>query len=252
MERVNLFFLHGFLGRPSDWAAVIRQLPQNEEVRVYCPDYFQEPALNPNHLFSQWSENFNAWALAQTGGQGRNILVGYSLGGRLALHALEHNSGFWDKLVLVSTNPGFNDSHSSLEVSSQERRQRWLNDSYWAEAFMTSSWEMLLRNWNAQPVFGGGDSEPVRLEQEYTRESLSLALTQWSLAQQKNLRSVLRANLSKIVWMVGERDEKFLALSQDLQREIAGFNYVVAAASSHRVLVDKPVEIATQLRLLLQ
>lgn len=252
MERVNLFLLHGFLGRPADWESVRVALPKSDRLHIYTPDYFKEKNLGPQHNFASWAQSFNRWVQMETHGADRNIIVGYSLGGRLALHALEQKPALWYKAMLVSTNPGFNDHLSTFDPSSDERRARWMNDSYWAEEFLKSSWETLLRNWNAQPVFGGADHEPVRLEKDYSREALGLALTQWSLAQQKNMRTVLSDLASKVHWAVGERDEKFLAMAQQLQEEVFGLKLDVIPGASHRVLFDRPRDLADKIKALLQ
>ncbi|MFV3408136.1 alpha/beta fold hydrolase [Bdellovibrio bacteriovorus] len=253
MERVNLFFLHGFLGRPTDWALVKAHLPQTEGLRIFTPDYFKELSLGPTHSFETWAENFVRWVEIHGGGSAaRNVLVGYSLGGRLALHALEKKPALFYKVMLVSTNPGFNDMHESFDPISEERRQRWMNDSYWAEEFLKAPWDMVLRNWNAQPVFGGAEAEPSRSEKEYSREALSLALTQWSLAQQKNMRGLLEKQIQKLIWMVGERDEKFLEMSRRLTEEVPGFHFETVPSSSHRVLFDSPKELGERIRQLLQ
>ncbi|MEK2646902.1 alpha/beta fold hydrolase [Bdellovibrio sp. BCCA] len=252
MERVNLFFLHGFLGRPSDWAVVKAHLPQHDGLRIFTPDYFKDAALGPQHTFEEWAGNFIKLVEAHGCAGERNILIGYSLGGRLALHALEKRPALWYKTILVSTNPGFNDPHESFDPISEERRQRWMNDSYWAEEFLKAPWETVLRNWNAQPIFGGGETEPLRIEKEYSRETLSLALTQWSLAQQKNMRSVIQKNIQKVIWMVGERDEKFMEMSRRLQEEVQGLRLETVPASSHRVLFDSPKDLGERIRQLIQ
>lgn len=248
MARVNLFFLHGFLGRPSDWAVVKAHLPQQEGFRIFTPDYFKETALGPQHTFETWASNFTKLVETLGCGGDRNILVGYSLGGRLALHALEKKPNLWSKVVLVSTNPGFNDPHESFDPTSEERRQRWMNDSYWAEEFLKAPWDMVIRNWNAQPIFGGGETEPIRIEKEYSRETLSLALTQWSLAQQKNMRGLLQKEHQKILWMVGERDERYMEMSRRLQEEVTGLTAEVIPAASHRILFDSPKDLGERIR----
>lgn len=53
---------------------------------------------------------------------GRKILVGYSMGGRLALHALLEG-GLWDAAILISPHPG-------LE-SEEERAARRAGDAEW-------------------------------------------------------------------------------------------------------------------------
>lgn len=219
---------------------VIDGLPLSEEVRIYVPDYFNEPALSPKNSFAQWAENFNQWAQEQGSSEDANILVGYSLGGRLALHALEQNSALWRQVILISTNPGFDDGQQNLSLGSEERRQRSAGDTLWADEFLQSSWDLVLQKWNSQAVFARGGKEPLRSENEYSRELLSLALTQWSLSQQKNMRPVIQKNIEKVCWMVGEWDNKYVQLSQHLAFQIPGLVVDQIPASSHRVLFDCP------------
>lgn len=252
MERVNLFFLHGFLGRPSDWEAVKASLPPHDRLKVYTPDYFRDSNLSPRHSFEEWAANFNRWVQLETKGTDRNVLIGYSLGGRLALQALVQKPALWYKSMFISTNPGFDDNLSYFDPVSEERRARWINDSYWAEEFLKAPWEMVMRNWNAQPVFGGGATEPVRMEKEYLREYLGLALTQWSLAQQRDMRPFVKDLASKIIWLAGEKDEKFVDLSKGLKETIGNMSMDIIPEASHRVLFDRPRDIAERIKNLLQ
>lgn len=240
MERVNLFFLHGFLGRPNDWDAVKGPLSQSQNLRIFTPDYFNDRALGPQHSFQDWADNFTDWVENLGCSAEINILVGYSLGGRLALHAFERQPALWKKVICVSANPGFNDVYDSFNAASEERRLREKNDSYWAEEFRKAPWESVLRAWNAQPVFGGGENEPVRSEMDYSREVLGLALTQWSLAQQKNMRFLLKEHAQKVLWIVGAKDEKYVQMSNKLKNEISELQVESLPEASHRILFDNP------------
>jgi 2-succinyl-6-hydroxy-2,4-cyclohexadiene-1-carboxylate synthase len=248
MARLNMFFLHGFMGRPADWEPVRAELIRHEKYLIKVPDYFKIDSLSSSQSFSRWAHNFNKWVEQEVGGIGQNVLVGYSLGGRLALHALEQNSNLWAKVVLMSVNPGFTDGHEGFTPDSEERGKRWLNDSYWAQQFLTGSWENVVQNWNSQPVFAGGGVEPVRIEKDYSRDHLSLALTQWSLAEQKDLRPVIKENAKKILWLAGEKDEKFADLTAQLKKEIPHLDVSLVPEASHRVLFDQPAKIATKIR----
>lgn len=236
--------MHGFLGRPTDWNDVKADLPQSENIRIYTPDYFKEPELNPHHTFDSFAENYTNWVLSLGCASDVNVLVGYSLGGRLALHVFDKNPSLWKKIICISANPGFEDQYFDFNSISDERRTRWLNDSKWAEEFFKNSWDKVMEKWNAQTVFAGGKGEPLRLEKDYSKEALSLALTQWSLAQQKNMRDLLKNNGQKVLWLAGEKDEKFVAISNKLKLEIPELDLKIIPKASHRILFDNPQAVS--------
>lgn len=252
MARINIFFIHGFLGRPSDWTSVRSLLPMNEKIRYFTPDYFKDPLLGPHISFANWSKNFTALVEKNTRPGDRNVIIGYSLGGRLALHALEEKPSLWHKVMILSTNPGFDDLLPGLDPASELRRGRWMTDTYWADEFLTKPWDMVIRNWNNQPVFGGGENEPVRNEKDYSRESLSLALTQWSLAQQKNMRPLIAAHIDKVICLVGAKDEKYMEQAEALKEQIPNLNKIVIESSSHRIPFENPRHLSRAIIQLIQ
>ena len=238
MARVNLFLVHGFLGRPQDWMHVKRHLNNLANVVCYSPDLFHNENLSPHHSFIDWAQNFNIWAKSFSGPQDRNILVGYSLGGRLALHAIEKEPLFWDRSIIISSNPGFNDQSFGLDTP--ERQARWIQDTYWADKFLKGEWQRVILDWNAQGIFHGGGLEPQREERHYSRETLGLALTQWSLSQQKNMRPLVLREYRDIQWVVGQYDEKFKVIAEHMKTVNPDFKLHIAPNSGHRVIFDSP------------
>lgn len=240
MERINLFFLHGFLGRPQDWSSVVEGLPSSDHLRCFVPDYFNEANLSPRHSFDDWALNFNSWVQSCVNLLDRNILVGYSLGGRLALHALMQSPTLWSKVALVSMNPGLVEETSNGSSSSSPREQRLKHDLLWANKFSKNNWGEVLKEWNSQGVFAGSLLEPVRLEKDYDRTLLSAALTEWSLAHQRNMVPILKQYHDKVLWIVGEIDKKYVELTTELLNEIPDLKVTQIPSAGHRVLFDKP------------
>src|SRR5690606_21950754 len=112
----------------------------------YAVDYFNHDKLGPQNNFAAWAKNFNTWVTEITQGSPA-YLVGYSLGGRLALHALKENPKLWQQVFLLSTNPGLQDDSA--------RGIRARQDQAWAEKFKSDPWDEVLEHWNAQAVFDG-------------------------------------------------------------------------------------------------
>lgn len=222
--------LHGFLGSAADWDAV-RAAASGPEWIV--PEYARDPRLSPvNATLDSWGGNFVDW-LRREGIDGPVDLVGYSQGGRLALHALAASPASFRRVILVSANPG---------LPEDERGRRLANDEAWARRFENDSWEETVAAWNAQPVFAGGAAEPARPESAAARATAAASLRCWSLARQRDFRPSMRAWTDKLLLVAGARDAKYAETTKALAAE--GLRTEILEGSGHRVLFDEPVGLA--------
>lgn len=208
---MSVFTLHGFLGRPTDW--------DHLSFEHQAIDLFQQPIASS---LEEWAQAFNT-EVAKT--PGPHTLIGYSLGGRLALHALIDQPELWKQATLISTHPGLK--------TEKEREQRLQHDQQWAERFLTEPWGQLMNAWNAQPVFAG-DTPPSRPEKDNNRETLAKALTNYSLGTQKNLRTTIGELSMPIKWVVGAKDVKFTQLSCELVFAHPNSTVAVVPGVGHR------------------
>lgn len=143
----------------------------------------------------------------------RRVVVGYSMGGRLALQAIVDEPELWERAILFST-------HKGLE----EKEARLAQDEVWATRFERDPWYEVVADWMAQPVFKG-TSGPLRLESDFDRSELARQLRHFSLGRQKVMQS------NKAVWVVGERDEAYRKLHPEA---------LIIPEAGHRILFDNP------------
>lgn len=242
MSKVDLVFLHGFLGIPADWDQVIRRIKTDLEGTGVGPnfhplDYFNLPKLSPKNTFEKVATEF-VNTIESTTSSSRKILVGYSLGGRLALHIFEKKPDLFERVICVSTNPGF---RSSQEDEQSERESR---DQFWSELFLNHNWNEVVAKWNEQEVFSGSVNEPARESSLYRRDLLAKALVNWSLAKQTDKRLLIRKYPKKIIMVVGDKDKKFIELNRALLKENPDIGIKMIASAGHRVLFDNPPELA--------
>jgi 2-succinyl-6-hydroxy-2,4-cyclohexadiene-1-carboxylate synthase len=216
----RLVALHGFLGQGKDWDAV-RAATQTPLAWV-CPDLF---APNGPELWRKQPEF-----------DGKSWLVGYSFGARLALRWLVEEPGHWHGALLLSVNPG-------NFLADEERAARRKSDLALADALRVMPWDELMKRWNAQEIFAG-DVGPVRMETDFDRAKLSAAMEEFSVADQFTAPSRLATD---IVWLAGEKDTKFSALSERMRE--AGFpgHFFTVPAAGHRLLSEAPDVIASAL-----
>jgi 2-succinyl-6-hydroxy-2,4-cyclohexadiene-1-carboxylate synthase len=237
---LSLVFLHGFLGRPSDWEQTFLRLrASSPTLATYSVDYFAIPYLSPENSFETWGYNFSKWVRNELG-PGPHALVGYSLGGRLALHALETSPDLFNSGVLISTNPGF----SSEALKSRSARIQ--NDQIWSTRFLNESWDLLVQDWNKQEVFKNSRTQPEnRHELDYQRPLLSEALVNWSLGRQKDFRPFLRNHPKQsLTWVTGDQDSRAMALHQELMTACPQLVVRTIEQAGHRVLFDAPDRLA--------
>lgn len=227
---MRVIALHGFLGLPADWS----QTGLDVEAYDLWKSITRMGGVAKEAAFTTWAKRFTDEIRASGATPGTIALVGYSLGGRLAMHAVLEAPELFDRAVIVSAHPGLTSEH--------EKRDRVASDKVWAERFLRDPWPMLIRAWNVQPVLAP-PAKPApdfvqleRLETSFSRESLAFALDAWSLGRQKDLRQRLRECEVPMRFVTGALDTKFTSLLGDF----AGIDRQVVAQAGHRVPWDHP------------
>jgi 2-succinyl-6-hydroxy-2,4-cyclohexadiene-1-carboxylate synthase len=182
--------LSGFLGLPSDW------------------DFLPWPH-DPSH---------------------GDVLLGYSMGGRLALQLLE--SQHFRAAIIVS---------AGLNAPDEERR---LRDEAWARRFESEDWASLMRDWNAQPVFGGHVID--RQERDYDRAELARQIRESSPAVLPPPR--LESIETPVLWIAGERDAKYVEIGRRAVQRLPDAELWICPDAGHRVPWEQPELFVARLR----
>ncbi|WP_068466481.1 alpha/beta fold hydrolase [Candidatus Protochlamydia phocaeensis] len=190
----SLWAIPGFLGLPSDWSDL--GLDHLKGI-----DLFSFPWSD----FSEWAQQLNARVSKENEPA---ILMGYSLGGRLALHALIQNPTRWAAGVIISAHPGLGDPAL--------KQQRLAHDEKWAQRFEKEPWKEVIKQWNQQDVFLQDAVHFHRKEEDYERQRLADLLRKASLGRQDDLRALIQALPIPLLWIVGEKDPRYCALAQSL------------------------------------
>lgn len=238
MISLDIFFLHGFLGSSSDGNQIEELLKDRLSIRFKCQvhlvNYLTKEELNPQNDYTQFAKNFCEY-VSKKNCQGKKILIGYSLGGRLALHVLKEDPLLFDQFILIS-------SHTGLS-SAEDRQNRLESDELWAKRFLNENLETVVADWNQQPVFNMGKLEPVRTPQEKDRKILALILRQWSLGKQQDLSYLLSQYKERIHYCAGSVDSKFVCLTKEKIEPILKDRCHIVEASGHRIIFDNPIAL---------
>ena len=227
-KHVIIHALHGFLGGPSDWL-LNRTADFDFKLRaeVIFDDCFTGKTMR------EWAEAFNARVFGQRD-QNKNavkVLLGYSMGGRLAMHALLQAPHIWDMAIFVSANTGLKDPVARVE--------RKASDEDWAKQFESEEWPSLMKKWNDQTVFTGSLAVSVRKECDFNRGQLAAVLRNWSLGCQECLDDRLAELCVPTLWVAGELDRRYSAIASEAGKKFSFYKAAIIQGAGHRVPWDR-------------
>ncbi len=214
--------LHGNMGSFHDW------------------DFIKTPELQSIDLWKHSDLTFAEFsAMLRESTESGSPLIGYSLGGRLALHAVAANPEHWAGAVIISSHPGL--------CCVQERIERRISDEIWAKYARKMDWREFLEKWNSQAVLSDTPIGKKQFQLENLREKIAQGFENWSLGKQDDLRPALARFKKPVLWITGEQDEKFTHLGEEMTDVFQDFQHVIIPDCGHRVLADAPDLIVDEL-----
>jgi 2-succinyl-6-hydroxy-2,4-cyclohexadiene-1-carboxylate synthase len=224
---IECWLLHGAVGMAADWRAFAKRLAA-AKVGTRAVDMWRFLESQPLPL-AEFGAAFNADAAGEVSRGNGRVLMGYSMGGRLALHALLERNPPWQAAVIVAAHPGL--------VDPAEREVRRAADAAWAARALTANWQEFLDAWNAQAVLGtpmprdAGAAAAMAMR----RREIARGFVDWSLAMQEPLWHRLAEITVPVLWVAGENDAKFLELARRAVAVLPQARLAVAPGAGHRV-----------------
>jgi 2-succinyl-6-hydroxy-2,4-cyclohexadiene-1-carboxylate synthase len=202
----TVVLLHGFSGTRRAWDLVAPLL----DAERYLPLALDLPG-HGERAGDPWPITFEDCVDAVlAAAPERFVLCGYSLGGRVALHLALAAPERVARLVLIGANPGIEDPG--------ERAARLAADERLAQRLETEPFEEFIESWRTQPLFAQDPpevGERARADQRRNQPlALAAAMRGLSVGAMQPLWDRLGELEMPAALLAGERDEKFVALSE--------------------------------------
>ncbi|SHI21535.1 2-succinyl-6-hydroxy-2,4-cyclohexadiene-1-carboxylate synthase [Ferrimonas marina] len=239
-----LVLLHGFLGSADDWQPVASQLGQHFHCHaIDLPGHGQsrDIQLGPPPAFDEVVQRL----LARLSALPAFHLLGYSLGGRIALHLAQQLDQQAPQrllsLTLESAHPGLTEA--------EQKQQRLTADQQWHDRLQQLPLHKFLEQWYRQGVFA--DLAPARRQAMIQArrgndpQALSALYLGTSLGHQQDLRTL--ASTRPLTLLTGERDSKFTALGQAWAAQYPTLNHRVITGAGHNIHATAPQAFAQAL-----
>jgi 2-succinyl-6-hydroxy-2,4-cyclohexadiene-1-carboxylate synthase len=241
----DVVLLHGFTHTGASWDPVVAAL--GERYRALAPDIRGHGVAGdriPVGLDAVLGDLADLADLADPPdlASGPVTLAGYSMGGRIALHAALARglSARIDRLVLIGASPGI--------AEASERDARRVADEALADQIEASSIEEFARRWARTPVLAGQPpavADAVHADRLRNQPAgLARALRGLGTGALPSLWDRLGEIAAPVALVVGERDEKFRAIAAQMQPALRHAEVLVVPEAGHAVHLEAPAQVA--------
>lgn len=227
--------LHGFTQSPEQWDGLF----DGELIAPWLPGHGPIPDLSARSFEDA------AHSIVELARDAPPILIGYSMGARLALSALTQKPTLFERAILIGVQPGLEDAEARAE------RRLW--ERGWIEMLEREGLEAFLCAWEQLPLFAGqkeglGARAQAERRRGHTAHGLAHALDVLGLAGMPNHWDDLGKISCPVELVVGEKDAKFLALAERALPRFPQAELHVIPGAGHNPLEDQPEATRTRLR----
>jgi len=229
----TLLFLHGFLGSHDDW----------KEMSDHFPTFRCHSLTIPIHLTFE-----NALSEIKKEIENLNLppcpLIGYSLGGRMALRLSLAYPGLFSHSIFMSTHPG---------LEEKDKKKRIKKDERWAKLLEREGIEPFLKKWYAQPLFSKLKLDRAFLERrkKCSPDALCNVLRNWSPGKISGVWDRLSLLSKKALFIFGKEDLQYHSVYHRIfDFEEMSLEWI--EGSSHAVHIEQPQRCADVIKQFIQ
>ncbi len=240
-DQPPLVLLHGFTGSAASWGKHLDTLA-NHGFRVIALDMLghgQSDAPMDSLRYTIEECEADILAALNTLGvhKGEAILLGYSMGGRIALYTAF--SGFFRTLILESASPGLADP--------LERAQRKNSDEQLADRIERDGIEAFVAYWESLSLFASQQRLPYVQQQALHAQrvhnrplGLANSLRGVGTGAQPALQERLTTLTIPVLLIAGILDTKFCTIAQSMAHSLPHARLHIIPDAGHTVHLEQP------------
>lgn len=246
---VTLVLLHGFTGSAAGWGTYLDTFA-SWGWRVIAIDLLghgQSDAPDDPQRYSIEHCRQDMLAVLEELGvsEGEAILLGYSMGGRIALYTAL--AGFFRALILESASAGL--------VTAEERAERRASDEALAASIERDGVAAFVARWEQLPLFASQRALPAEKraalrEQRLHNRAAGLAnsLRGAGTGMQPALHDELSTLTMPVLLIAGELDEKYSAIAQRMAHMLPHAELRIVSGAGHTVHLEQDEVFASLMR----
>ncbi len=209
-----LILLHGFMGSKDDWADIIDGLKEARPcIAIDLPGHGGTVVNGDGSLYNMENAASGIIEFADNLGIDTFDLLGYSMGGRLALFMAIHYPGRIGRLVLESSSPGLR--------THEERVIRQKDDEALSEKIINMHLSDFTGQWYDMPLFGlmkksTGYDKLMARRMLNCKSELAKSLKYMGTGCQPSLWGEWASLRVESLLIAGEYDKKYTAIANEM------------------------------------
>jgi 2-succinyl-6-hydroxy-2,4-cyclohexadiene-1-carboxylate synthase len=227
-------FIHGFTQTGQSWSPVLEQMDiALSATLIDAPGHGD--SLNGKRSLTQTAADITE---AMTPG----VLVGYSMGARMALHVALQSPHTVTALVLISGTAGID--------SDDERTTRLESDTVLASRIIDIGVAAFIEEWLALPMFARLTKDAANIPERLrnTAEGLADSLVYAGTGTQTPLWGSLAKLNMPVLLIAGELDHKFVAQATRMHELIPNSEIHIVKNAGHTVQLEQTEVFTTLLK----
>ncbi|SEM40960.1 2-succinyl-6-hydroxy-2,4-cyclohexadiene-1-carboxylate synthase [Mesobacillus persicus] len=240
-----LLMFHGFTGKSSTWtpfSASIGLTSRMIMVDLIGHGRSQSPPNHERYDILKVADDMKL--LLDKLGIEKTDLLGYSMGGRLAITFAANYPEMVRKIVLESTTPGLR--------TAEERESRKKQDTKLASIILSNGIEEFVNYWEGIPLFQTQKNLPAETREAIRTQrlqnspiGLANSLLGMGTGAQPSWWNSLSTFEFDTLLLAGERDEKFCKISDEMANLLPRVKKMSVRNAGHAIHVEEPEKFGT-------
>lgn len=244
LQEPAIVLLHGFMGDRRDFSAIVPHLRGFCCLVIDLPDHGQTQ-VSSNHHYQMDDVAKGIIGLLEELAIEQCWLVGYSMGGRIALYLAIYFPQYFQGVILESASPGLK--------TQAERDRRIARDNELARRLESKDFTQFVQQWYANPLFESFTQHPnfpqaIARRLDNAPDKLARSLRSIGLGMQPSLWHLLPQVQPPLSLIVGALDPKFVAIARQLVKMCPQANLNVVKNTGHNVHYEQPKKFVESIR----
>jgi 2-succinyl-6-hydroxy-2,4-cyclohexadiene-1-carboxylate synthase len=237
--------LHGFTGDTSTWSICEELLKKSSKViKIDLVGHGKSTSPESIERYEMKSVVEDLCHIFQYLNIGQVDLVGYSMGGRLALAFAIMHPTYVRKLVLESASPGL--------LTEEERKRRREQDQQLANEISEKGMEWFTEYWENIPLFESQKKLPSpirkRIKEQRKQNSikgLANSLIGMGTGSQPSYWDNLTDYSGEVLLLTGSMDIKFVSIAEKMLIKLKNSRWINIDGCGHAIHVEQPEKFGT-------